>query len=241
MVRKLRHQRRGKGSPKYRATKTALVDAAYLNMDVEKSLKNSTGAVVSLKNDSGRTAVIAEVELDNGMREFVIAAEGLCVGDRIEHGEKAEVKIGNILPLEMIPEGCPIFNIERIPGDGGSFVKASGIYAFITTKDENKSFVKLPSTKVIALPKNCRATIGCVAGGGRIEKPFVKAGNKFHAMKARKRVYPKLRGVAMNAIDHPFGGAQHHAGKSKSTSRHAAPGRKVGAIASRRTGRRKKN
>jgi large subunit ribosomal protein L2 len=94
---------------------------------------------------------------------------------------------------------------------------------------------------MITLPLNSRATIGNVSCGGRTEKPFVKAGNKFHAMRAKRKFYPWVRGVAMNAVDHPFGGAQHHPGKSKSTSRNAPPGRKVGAIASTRTGRRKKN
>ena len=87
----------------------------------------------------------------------------------------------------------------------------------------------------------CRATIGCVGGGGRKDKPFVKAGKRWHAMRAKHKKHPYPRAVAMNALNHPFGGANHHPGKSKSTSRHAAPGRKVGDIASRRTGRRKKS
>ena len=110
----------------------------------------------------------------------------------------------------------------------------------LITKDAKKATVKLPSKKLVNLPLNVRATIGNVSCGGRGEKPFVKAGNKFHAMKAKKKLYPRVRGVAMNALDHPFGGAQHHPGKSKSTARNAPPGRKVGSIASKRTGRRKK-
>lgn len=97
------------------------------------------------------------------------------------------------------------------------------------------------SGKIKQIDLACRATIGCAAGGGRQEKPMVKAGTAFHLCKARKKWFPTVRGVKMNALDHPFGGSAHHAGKSKSTSRNAPPGRKVGAIASKRTGRIKKN
>jgi large subunit ribosomal protein L2 len=110
----------------------------------------------------------------------------------------------------------------------------------IVSKDKNRAFIKMPSGKSVTLDLRGRATIGCVSCGGRGEKPFIKAGRKHHAMKAKKRQWPRVRGVAMNPVDHPFGGAQHHAGKSKSTSRHAHAGRKVGAIASKRTGRKKK-
>ena len=88
------------------------------------------------------------------------------------------------------------------------------------------------------LSPECRATIGVVAGGGRTEKPFVKAGNKHHKLTARGTKYPRVRGIAMNAVDHPFGGGgRQHPGKPKSISRDAPPGRKVGDIASKRTGR----
>ncbi|MFA4907991.1 MAG: 50S ribosomal protein L2, partial [archaeon] len=152
-----------------------------------------------------------------------------------------EITVGNIMALQELPEGCPIFNIERIPGDGGSLVRASGLYGLVMSKEKNRVFVKLPSGKIIALNPAARATIGCSAGGGRKEKPMVKAGTAHMLAKARGRAYPVVRGVAMNPPSHPFGGSQHHPGKSKSTARSAPPGRKVGAIASKRTGRRKKN
>lgn len=107
-------------------------------------------------------------------------------------------------------------------------------------KDNKNATIKMPSGNMIKLPLDVRATIGNVSCGGRQDKPMVKAGNKFYAMKAKKKMWPRVRGVKMNAVDHPFGGASHHPGKSKSTSRNAPPGRKVGAIASTRTGRRKK-
>ncbi len=137
--------------------------------------------------------------------------------------------------------GGPGFNIERIPGDGGSLVRASGLYALVMSRERNRVFVKLPSGKMIALNPMARATIGCSAGGGRKEKPMMKAGTAHFLAVARGRAYPVVRGVAMNPPSHPFGGSQHHPGKSKSVARGAPPGRKVGAIASKRTGRRKKN
>ena len=132
-----------------------------------------------------------------------------------------------------------IYNIERNFGDGGKFVRASGKYAVLVSK-KDKAIVKMPSGKLKTFPLNVRVTIGVIAASGRVNKPFVTAGNKFHAMKAKGKPYPRVRGVAMNPVDHPFGGSQHHVGHSKSTSRHAPAGRKVGSIAARRSGRKKK-
>jgi large subunit ribosomal protein L2 len=148
--------------------------------------------------------------------------------------------VGNVLPLAKVPEGCPVFCIEKSLEDGGTMVRSAGLYGLVMSKTDKSGLVKLSSGKMTQVPLECRATIGCVAGGGRKEKPLVKAGAKFHLMRARRHHYPGIRGVAQNAVDHPFGGSGHHAGKSKSTSRNAPPGRKVGAIASSRTGRRKR-
>ena len=120
----------------------------------------------------------------------------------------------------------------------GKFARASGVSATLLTHDRNAAVVQLPSGEMRRLSPECRATVGVVAGGGRTEKPFVKAGNKHHKMRARGSKYPRVRGVAMNAVDHPFGGGgRQHPGKPKSISRDAPPGRKVGDIASKRTGR----
>ena len=240
MGKKLLSQRRGKGSPTFIA-KRGGIDTEYISIDHLQKEEMVLGEVIGLVKDSGRTNILAEVWLGNGKNEFVVAAEGMSVGQRIEQGRQASVEIGNVLFLRDIPEGCPIFNIERTPGDGGSLAKGTGVYGFIATKGSGRAFVRLSSGKTVQLSLDARATIGNAAGGGRKEKPFVKAGARWHFFRARNRKYPRVRGVAMNAIDHPFGGSQHHPGKSKSTSRNAPPGRKVGAIASSRTGRRKKN
>lgn len=236
MGKRLISQRAGKGSHTFKA-KLKGINAKYLNQ--KEAL--ITGEVTDLIKESGRNAIIVEITFTNGDKEYVPAAEGIYLGQKIQQGKGATVEIGNVLYLEELPEGCPIFNIEKISKDGGLFVRASGSYALLMAKDAKKATIKMPSGGMITLPLDVRATVGNISCGGRTEKPLVKAGNMFHLMRAKRKMYPRVRGSKMNAVDHPFGGASHHPGKSKSTSRNAPPGRKVGAIASRRTGRKKKN
>lgn len=237
MGKRLIAQRRGKGSLTF-AAKLKGYEAKYINQPEEELLK---GDVTAFIKETGRNSIIAEITFNDRKSEKIIAAEGLVLGQQVQQGKGADIKVGNVAVLGDVPEGCPIFGIEKVSGDGGSMIKSAGSYALLITKDSRKAIIKLPSNKMVSLPLNSRATIGNISCGGRTEKPFVKAGNKFHAMRAKRKFYPWVRGVAMNAVDHPFGGAQHHPGKSKSTSRNAPPGRKVGAIGSKRTGRRKKN
>lgn len=197
-----------------------------------------TGTVVGIEHDPARSAPIADVEFEDGDRRLILVTEGVGTGDEIQIGISAEIKPGNTLPLAEIPEGVPVCNVEAKPGDGGKFARASGVGATLITHDRKAAVVQLPSGEVKRLSPQCRATVGVVAGGGRTEKPFVKAGNKYHKMKSRGTKWPKVRGVAMNAVDHPFGGGgRQHPGRPKSVSRDAPPGRKVGDISSRRTGR----
>src|SRR3989338_2284516 len=240
MGKRLKTQRRGAGSPIYAATMNGVADAKYINYsEIEAGVQR--GEIIELLNDPGRSSVLAQVVYESGKIEYVIAAEGMFVGKVIEHGEGATLEIGNVKTLGSCPEGCPIFNIEKFEGDGGSLVRSSGMYGLIMTKDAKSVYVKMPSGVIISLRPQNRATIGIASGGGRKDKPYVKAGKRYFAMKGKHKKYPYPRAIAMNALNHPFGGANHHPGKSKSTSRHAAPGRKVGDIASSRTGRRKKN
>jgi len=235
MGKRLTSQRRGKGSNTFKA-KLKGIESRY-TIQKEDLLK---GEVVSFTKDSGRNAIMTKIVFDNGQFEEVVAAEGIYVGQTIEQGRGAKTNIGNVGYLGELPEGCPVFNIEKIAGDGGTLAKTAGSYGLLVTRDMKKATVKMPSGRLITLPLDVRATIGNSSCGGKGDKPMVKAGTNFFAMKSKKKFWPSVRGVAMNAVDHPFGGAQHHAGKSKSTSRNAPPGRKVGSIASKRTGRRKK-
>lgn len=240
MGRRLRSQRLGAGRSVYRSAQSGIAEVNYINIDDAQKNGVIRGEIVEFFHDPARSGILAKIRFENNLEAYVIAAEGLVVGDSVETGSKAGLRIGNILPVGNVVEGCPVFNIEKNPGDGGEFARASGLYALVMTRDSSSVYVKMPSGKTLRVSPDCRATIGCAAGGGRPDKPFVKAGAKYWAMRARGKHYPKVRGVAMNPVDHPFGGSQHHVGKSKSTSRHAAPGRMVGAIASKRTGRRKR-
>jgi large subunit ribosomal protein L2 len=196
------------------------------------------GEVTDIEHDPSRSAPVARVAFEDGDERLVLAPEGVGVGDRIEVGISAAIEPGNTLPLAEIPEGVPVINVEAQPGDGGKYARASGVSADLITHERDAAVVQLPSGEVKRLSPDCRATIGVVAGGGRTEKPFVTAGKKYHKMKTRGTKWPKVRGVAMNAVDHPFGGGgRQHPGRPKSVSKNAPAGRKVGDISSRRTGR----
>ncbi|MGM0592811.1 MAG: 50S ribosomal protein L2 [Halobacteriota archaeon] len=236
MGRRIQGQRRGRGTSTFRAPShryKAQLDHKRVEDDDVVS-----GTVVDVEHDPARSAPIVAVEFDDGDQRLILAPEGISVGDEIQIGISAEIAPGNTLPLAEIPEGVPICNVEAKPGDGGKFARASGVNADLITHDRRAAVVQLPSGEVKRLDPQCRATIGVVAGGGRTEKPFVKAGKKYHKLRSRGTKYPRVRGVAMNAVDHPFGGGgRQHPGRPKSVSRHAPPGRKVGDISSRRTGR----
>jgi large subunit ribosomal protein L2 len=236
MGRRIRGQRRGRGTPTFRAPshqyKAELSHRTVEDGDVV------SGTVVDIEHDPARSAPVAAIEFEDGDQRLVLAPEGVTVGDEIQVGVSAAIEPGNTLPLAEIPEGVPVCNVESHSGDGGKFARASGVHARLITHDRNVAVVQLPSGETKRLDPQCRATIGVVAGGGRTDKPMVKAGNKYHKVKSRGTVWPRVRGVAMNAVDHPFGGGgRQHPGRPKSVSRNAPPGRKVGDISSRRTGR----
>lgn len=224
-----RSQRKGKGTPTYKASSHKSKGA------VRHENSETVGTVQDIMHDPGRSAPVAVVEFENGSTRNILAPENLAVGQEIEVGREAEIKEGNTLPLGEIPEGVPIHNIELQPNDGGKMVRSSGTYAFIVTHEKNGVRIKLPSDEFKKLNKDCRATVGKVAAGGRTDKPFVKAGNKYKAMKAKGKQYPTVSGVAMNAVDHPFGGSAKP-GRAKTISRHASPGSKAGSISAKQTG-----
>jgi large subunit ribosomal protein L2 len=224
----LRQQRRGKGSPNYQANENGKGEVEHKNAEL-------TGTVQDIQHDPSRTAPVALVEYEDGEERFILAPENLAVGDEIELGIGAEIKEGNTLPLGEIPEGVPIYNIETQPGDGGKLVRASGTYAFVVTQESDGTRIRLPSKSFKKLSTECRATVGKVAAGGRKDKPFVKAGNKHKAMKAKGKPYPNVSAVAMNAVDHPFGGSAKP-GMPKTTSKDASPGSKVGNIGASQSG-----
>lgn len=239
MGKRLKQQRRGKGSIYRAPTHRSIGRVAYPYLSEE----TQSGKIVDLVNSVFHSAPLMVVEYTEGNLALLPAPEGIRVGQEVLLGTDAEVSIGNTLMIKDIPAGTLIYNLEKIPGDGGKFVRTSGLSAQVIGKEGKGIAVKLPSKKKTILHEKCLATIGTVAGAGRTNKPFVKAGNKFHAMKARGIKYPIVRGKAMNARDHPHGGTQGISiggGKYSTTRpRNLPPGKKVGSIAARRTGKKK--
>jgi large subunit ribosomal protein L2 len=227
-------QRRGKGSSVFRSHPFNYKGKAEL-------FPKETGAVVTdLIHCPGHSAPLVSLFYESGFEGLMIASEGLAVGDVLDFKSDSELKYGNVRCLKDIPEGVAIFNIEQKPNDGGKFVRSSGATARVISKSPAGIVVALPSKKQKLFHPNCRATIGVVAGSGRVDKPFLKAGNKFYAMKAKNTYWPSVSASAMNAVAHPFGNKRTaRKSKSKPAPKNAPPGRRVGAIRPRTTGRAK--
>ncbi|WFD07351.1 60S ribosomal protein L2 [Malassezia vespertilionis] len=202
------------------------------------------GLVKEIIHDAGRGAPLAHVTFRDPYRykmvtETFIAAEGMHTGQFVYCGKKATLSVGNVLPLSSLPEGTIVCNVEEKSGDRGALARTSGNYATIIGQDpeHNTCRIRLPSGAKKTVPDSSRATVGVVAGGGRIDKPLLKAGRAFHKYKVKRNSWPRTRGVAMNPVDHPHGGGNHqHIGHSSTVKRDSVPGQKAGLIAARRTG-----
>jgi len=234
-------RKRGRGTTTYRSHsfrhKTAVKHRMYDSIEKTSVIK---GEVVDLINCKGHSAPIAKVKYPGGNYAHIFAPNHIKVTDMVESGINAKPNLGNTLPLRNIPEGTLIYNIESIPGDGGKFCRSAGTFSRIIASRGSFVIVQLPSKKQKKLNVNCRATVGIIAGAGRLDKPLVKAGKVHHIMRAKGKLYPRTSGVAMNSVDHPFGsgrGRKHT--KMKPCSQHDPPGRKVGPVRSRRMGKRK--
>lgn len=203
------------------------------------------GVVKEIVHDKGRGAPVAKVQFKDAYKfqkntALLCAPEGMYSGQFIFAGKKADLAIGNILPVSQIPEGTVICNIEEKVGDCGKLCRASGDYAIIVAQDADKGVcrIRLPSGSKKTINNQCRAMIGLIAGGGRTDKPMLKAGRAWHKYKAKRNEWPRVRGVAMNPVDHPNGGGnQQHMGKPGTIRRDRPAGSKAGQIAARRTGR----
>jgi large subunit ribosomal protein L2 len=232
MGKNLIQQKRGKGGPTWRAHGFRSAG------DVKLAEGKTSATVIDIITSRFHSAPLITVKYNDGTEGLLIAAEGTKVGDVIAIGNGADIAIGNAAPLKDLPEGALVFNIEAQPGDGGKFVRGSGTAARIAAKKPDSITLILPSKKQREFHPNCRATMGTVAGGGRLEKPFMKAGNMFHQMKSKNRYWPKVVGAAMNALSHPFGGKRtSRKGRPTIAPKNAPPGRKVGMIRPRKTGR----
>ena len=193
--------------------------------------------VIELVHAPGRGAPVARIKYNDDSKGLWLPPEGIYEGDEFIQAKTGQVEVGNILPLKEMPLGTLVCNIEGVPQDGGKFARASGVAAIVRNKSGSKVELLFRSKKTKWFDEKCLCTVGVVAGGGRTDKPFMKAGNKHYYVQSKAKKWPIVRGVTMNAASHPYGGgAKQSPHKSTTTSRNAPPGRKVGQIAARRTG-----
>ena len=218
--------------------------AKFRSIDYPEKNGYVRGVVREIIHDPGRGAPLAKVEFRDPYKyrkltETFIATEGMYTGQFVYCGQGAALQIGNVLPIGQLPEGTVVCNIEEKVGDRGALARTSGNFATVVGQnpDDGKTRIKLPSGAKKILGSTCRAMVGIVAGGGRPDKPLLKAGRAYYKYKAKRNCWPKVRGVAMNPVDHPHGGGNHqHVGHATTVSRFAPPGQKVGLVAARRTG-----
>jgi large subunit ribosomal protein L2 len=229
-------RRRGRGGKQFRAiTVGKIAPAKYPNFKLDE---HHSGTVIDIVHERGRDAPLAKLRFDNDTFCYFPAPEGTSVGSNVELGVRATATRRNILSLESIPDGTLICNIEKNPGDGGKLIKSAGSSALVFAHGTEGVTIKFPSGKFLIVNPRCRAMIGVIAGAGRKEKPFLKAGNRAKYMQAHGRLYPTVRGIAQAAVYHPHGGGRHqHIGRQSSVGRTTPPGRKVGNISPRKTGR----
>ena len=179
---------------------------AYRIIDFKRNKDNVVGTVATIEYDPNRTANIALVHYEDGIKTYILAPKGLKVGQKIESGEHADIQIGNALPLANIPEGTVIHNIELKPGKGGQLIRSAGTSAQVLGHEGKYTLVRLNSGEVRMILSTCRATIGVV---GNEQHELVNIGKAGRARWMSKR--PEVRGSVMNPNDHPHGGGEGRA------------------------------
>jgi large subunit ribosomal protein L2 len=175
----------------------------YRIIDFKRDKDGIPAHVATIEYDPNRSANIALLHYQDGEKRYILAPLGLKVGDRVISGPEAEIKTGNTIVLRNIPLGTQIHNIELNVGHGGQMARGAGSYAQLMAKEGKFAQVKLPSGEVRMVPLDCRATIGQVGNLGHESVSFGKAGRR--RWKGRR---PRVRGVAMNPVDHPHGGGE---------------------------------
>ncbi|OYT42594.1 MAG: 50S ribosomal protein L2 [Candidatus Aenigmarchaeota archaeon ex4484_224] len=220
-------QARGHGGTRYRAP-----SHRYAGKVEFHSAKKIEGIVKDIFHDPGRNAPVMLVRFEDGKELLHIAPEGIMVGQKIKYD--GEIAIGNVVELRKIPEGTKICCLENRPGSGPKLLRSAGSYGVVVGKSEKKVTVLLPGNRTIELDGRCRAMIGVPAASGMKDKPWVKAGKKWHAMHARGKLYPRTSAVKMNPVDHPFGGKSKRPRQKDIASWKKPPGAKVGRIGPKR-------
>ena len=175
----------------------------YRIIDFKRNKDGVPATVKSIEYDPNRTANIALIAYADGQKAYIIAPEGLKVGQKVMNGADAEIAVGNCLPLENIPVGTQIHNIELMPGKGGQLVRAAGNSAQLMAKEGKYATLRLPSGEMRMVPIGARATIGVIGNGEHALVNIGKAGRK-----RNMGIRPTVRGSVMNPNDHPHGGGE---------------------------------
>lgn len=186
----------------------------YRVIDFKRSKKDIAATVVSIEYDPNRTAFIALLQYADGEKRYIIAPQGLQVGSTVVSGDEVAPEIGNALLMKNMPLGTMIHNIELQPGQGGKMVRSAGSSAQLANKEEKYAVLKMPSGELRKVLINCYATVGVVSNSDHNLETAGKAGkNRW------KGVRPRVRGVAMNPVDHPMGGGEGRASGGHPRSR----------------------
>ena len=176
-------------------------------IDFKRDKLDLPGKVMAFEYDPNRTADIALLTYSDGEKRYILAPQGLKVGDQVVAGPEVEIKVGNTLPLKRIPVGTPIHNVELTPGKGGQIARGAGTAALIQSKEGGLATVKLPSGEIRTLSENCLATLGQLGNLDWKNEVFGKAGRK-----RLMGIGPTVRGVAQHPDSHPHGGGEGRSG-----------------------------
>lgn len=194
----------------------------YRQIDFRRNKDKVPALVASIEYDPNRTCRIALLHFLDGEKRYILAPEGIAVGDKLICGRGSDIRPGNAMELRYIPTGTLIHNVELKPGAGGALIRSAGGRAQLTAKEGDYATLRLPSTEMRKIHLDCRATIGVV---GNAEHELVKIGKA--GRNRWKGVRPQTRGVAMNPVDHPLGGGE---GKSSGGRHPVSPWGKLESI-----------
>ncbi len=187
----------------------------YRMVDFRRANHDVTGKVSAFEYDPNRNVPIALISYQNGSKAYILKPEGLKVGDKVVSSEKAEAKVGNCLPLRVIPIGFFVHNVELYPGQGGKFARSAGSSVQLVNRENNLAILKMPSGELRTVSDANWATVGMLSNADYRNMMIGKAGRT-----RRMGIRPTVRGMAMNPIDHPHGGGE---GRSKSGSHPVTP------------------
>lgn len=219
-------QRRGKGGLVYRSPSHRHLSRMTLPRDGEYTVHDVTHA-------PGRNSPVLVLRDGEGRKSYQIAFNGASVGQSVRSGGD-NTNPGYTTALGLIPDGARVHNIESIPGDGGKFCRTAGSSALVVSHGDFVT-LRLSSGKMKVFNPKCRATIGIVAGSGARDSPVLKAGRHVNYLRSKAKRPYTVRGVAMNAVNHPHGGGNHqHVGRPSTVGRGTPPGRKVGRLSPKR-------